>query len=86
LVIIKDVQNACVLTLKQGMKIRMTSTISYPKHQPDCDYIDYCGDKAVSQVKIGSKIKNLCFYHAREEFEGVSKEDIEIDESLEIFV
>lgn len=54
--------------------------------QPDCDFIDYCGDKAVSQVKIGSEIKNLCFYHAREEFEDASPEDIEIDESLEMFV
>lgn len=59
---------------------------SHQKRQPDCDFIDYCGDKAVSQIKIGNEIHNLCFYHAREQFEDTCPEDIEIDESLEMFV
>lgn len=53
--------------------------------QPDCDFMDYCGDKAVAQVKIGSKIHNLCWYHAREEFEDAG-DDVEIDDTLEMFV
>lgn len=53
--------------------------------KPDCDFINYCGDKAVAQIKIGNEIKNVCFYHAREEFEDAS-DDIEIDDSLEMFV
>ena len=49
---------------------------------PDCDFIDYCGDKAITQIKLGSKIRNVCFYHAREEFEDTDPEDIEIDDTL----
>ncbi len=56
-----------------------------PKRQPDCDFIDYCGDKAVGQIRNGSEIKNVCFYHAQELMED-SDEPIEIDETLEMFV
>jgi hypothetical protein len=64
----------------------LSPSTSPSKRQPDCDFIDYCGDKAVAQIKIGSEIKNVCFYHAREEFEDASPEDIEIDESLEMYI
>ena len=60
----------------------MTSDI---KGKPDCDFMDYCGDKADAQVMIGNRILNLCFYHAREEFEDTDPEDIEIDDSLVMF-
>ena len=55
--------------------------------QPDCDFIDYCGDKAVGQVKIGSKIQNVCVYHAQELADdlGISEDEIEFDDTLEMF-
>lgn len=53
--------------------------------QPDCDFIDYCGDKAIGQVKYGSEIKNVCLYHAQELCEDAD-EEAEIDDSLEMFV
>lgn len=55
--------------------------------KPDYDFINYCGDKAVGQIKYGSEIKNVCFYHAQELFQDVDDpEDIEIDDSLEMFI
>lgn len=63
----------------------MSKNTKVPKKQPDCDFIDYCGDKAIGQVKYGSEIKNVCLYHAQELCED-SDEFGGIDDSLEMFV
>ena len=44
--------------------------------KPDCDFYNFCGEKATTQVEVQDEIKNVCELHANDFAEDVEEDEL----------